>query len=70
MTKASNTTECLTAAICKDPCGKIYRDRENLGYWKRSQITMNGPKLGKPLKSHDLYKEQYKQEKSEAKEGQ
>ena len=45
---------------------KIYRTRENLSYCKTNQINMNGPKLGRPPKNQDLYKEQCRQEKSEA----
>lgn len=45
---------------------KIYRTRANLNYCKEHGIHMNGPKLGRPPKNKNLYREQCLQEKSEA----
>lgn len=45
---------------------KIYRTRSNLSYCKEHGIHMNGPKLGRPPKNRNLYREQCLQEKSEA----
>lgn len=45
---------------------KIYRTRDNLNYCSRNQISMNGPKLGRPPKVKEIYREQCLQEKSEA----
>ena len=61
-----NEKGCYSARILGD---KIYRTRENLSYRNRNQISMNGPKLGRPPKSKAIYKQQCLQEKSEAGEG-
>jgi hypothetical protein len=54
---------CYPTRILAD---KIYRTRENLNYCKINQISMNGPKLGRPPKNKKLYREQCLQEKTEA----
>jgi len=45
---------------------KIYRTRENLKYCETKGIRMNGPKLGRPPKDKELYRQQCRLEQSEA----
>lgn len=45
---------------------KIYRTRENLRYCETNGIRINGPKLGRPTKDKNLYRQQCKSEQLEA----
>lgn len=45
---------------------KIYRTRENIRYCKTHGIHMNGPRLGRPPKDKELYRQQKADERREA----
>jgi hypothetical protein len=45
---------------------KIYRTRDNLAYCKNYGIAMSGPKLGRPPKDKNLYREQCLAERNDA----
>ena len=45
---------------------KVYRNRDNLKYCKERGIRMSGPKLGRPPKDKELYRQQLLEERLES----